>query len=333
MSPRYQRRSKLWKKEKKAKLIDSVLNDYDIPKFYLADFTYVNTALNEAKTPYAVIDGKQRLETFFDFFEGKVSLAGDFTYNSDPSVDIKGLFYPDLKLRFPNIAQKYERYVPTVMSVVADVDEEVRIDEMFVRLNSGVQVNAAEKRNAMQGPVPKIIRKMVLHPFFIKKIAFDITRMNEFNAAAKILLIESKGKFVDTKATNLDAFVKDNKDTNIRAFTESRGRIQETLDRMADIFEDKDPILSTAGPIPLYYWFTRNTTTHVVRIRPFLEKLARDVRANLELSKEDPKSADAELSSYYTMSRTTNDQGSLVGRYEILHRRFQAFVRAGPQRR
>ena len=325
MSPTYQRRGRLWSQEKKAKLIDSVLNDYDIPKIYLADFTYVNTQLNEAKTPYAVIDGKQRLETFFDFFEGTLPLAGDFAYAADPSVRLGGLLYSDLKLRFPKIAQKYERYIPAIISVVSD--EEDRIDEMFVRLNSGLVVNSAERRNAMPGPVPRLIRRMVLHRFFVDKIAFDITRMAEFNAAAKILLIEYRGRFVDTKAGNLDRFAKDNKDTNIRGFADARRKTQEVLDEMADMFRDKDPLLRTTGPLPLYYWFVRNTGTHKENIRDFLEFFTRQVRANFVLSHERPKAADPELINYYTMGRTTNDQGSLLGRYEILRKRFRLFLK------
>jgi hypothetical protein len=325
MSPTYQRRGSLWSQAKKAKLIDSVLNDYDVPKIYLADFTYVNTELNEAKTPYAVIDGKQRLETFFEFFEDTLPLAGDFAYASDDSVLLGGLLYSDLKKRFPKVAQKYERYIPAIMSVVSD--EEDRIDEMFVRLNSGLVVNGAERRNAMPGPVPRLIRRMVLHQFFVDKIAFDTSRMAEFNAAAKILLIEHKGRFVDTKAGNLDRFAKDTKNSSIRLFADARKRNQEVLDKMAEIFKDKDSLLRTTGPLPLYYWFIRNTATNQDRIRDFLELFTRQVRSNFLLSHDKPKAADPELLKYYTMGRTTNDQGSLSGRYEILRKCFRIFLR------
>jgi uncharacterized protein with ParB-like and HNH nuclease domain len=60
MDPPYQRRGRLWSLTDKAYLIDSILNGYDIPKFYVADFTWGKSALNRRKLPYAIIDGKQR---------------------------------------------------------------------------------------------------------------------------------------------------------------------------------------------------------------------------------------------------------------------------------
>ena len=325
LSPTYQRRGSLWSKSKKALLIDSILNEYDIPKIYLADFTYSGSELNEARTPYAVIDGKQRLETFFDFYDGKVVLSRDFVLDDDPSIDLKGFTYQDLKQRFPRIAQKFDKYTPTIMSVITN--DEDKVDEMYVRLNSGLAVNAAERRNAMRGPVPRLIRKLALHPFFVSRIAFDTSRMAEYNTVAKILLIEYRNRFVDTKAKNLDRFVQDNEDTKISMFEPTRKTVIRVLDEMTEIFKDKDRILRNNGPIPLYYWLTKNTKAHKKDIRRFLEAFMDEVKTNLEIAQETPEKADAELTTYYTMGRTTNDQGSLIGRYEILKRRFQRFVK------
>ena len=47
MKPSYQRKGNIWSPEAKAYLVDSILNDYDIPKLYLADFTFGNSTLNE----------------------------------------------------------------------------------------------------------------------------------------------------------------------------------------------------------------------------------------------------------------------------------------------
>src|SRR5688572_11043774 len=74
MNPSYQRRGEIWPEKYKQLLINTVLNQYDVPKIYLADFTYVNTALNESRKPFAVIDGKQRLSAFFDFFQDALAL-------------------------------------------------------------------------------------------------------------------------------------------------------------------------------------------------------------------------------------------------------------------
>ena len=46
-NPNFQRTSRVWKDKDKAFLIDSILNGFDIPKIYIADFTKHNIpALN-----------------------------------------------------------------------------------------------------------------------------------------------------------------------------------------------------------------------------------------------------------------------------------------------
>jgi hypothetical protein len=85
MNPVYQRRSGLWTDPNRAFLIDSILNAFDIPKIYIADFTYVNTPLNTSKKQYAVIDGKQRLGAIFDFFDGNLVLDQKIKIFKDPS--------------------------------------------------------------------------------------------------------------------------------------------------------------------------------------------------------------------------------------------------------
>src|ERR1035437_3263947 len=59
MEPPYQRRGRLWSATDKAYLIDSILNGFDVPKLYVADFTWADSALNRKRLPYAIIDGKQ----------------------------------------------------------------------------------------------------------------------------------------------------------------------------------------------------------------------------------------------------------------------------------
>ena len=97
MTPVYQRRGGLWSPKNKAFLIDSILNDFDIPKLYIADFTWGNTTLNHQSKAYAVIDGKQRFETIFDFFEARVVLDEGFVYSDDSSLSLEGLGYKDLE--------------------------------------------------------------------------------------------------------------------------------------------------------------------------------------------------------------------------------------------
>ena len=147
--PPYQRRGGIWAKRDKQYLIDTILNGYDIPKLYIADFTYAPSDLNRHNTQYAVIDGKQRFESILDFVDGKITLARDFVFSEDPSLGLAALSYRDLKSNHPDVASQFDNYPLTVMSVITD--EEGKINELFVRLNRNKTLTGPEIRNAMQG--------------------------------------------------------------------------------------------------------------------------------------------------------------------------------------
>ena len=91
MSPPYQRKGKIWSKTDKAFLVDSILNDFDIPKVYMADFTFGFSVLNTKKLSYAVIDGKQRFEAFIELYSGELVLNDDFVLLENPSLKLGGL--------------------------------------------------------------------------------------------------------------------------------------------------------------------------------------------------------------------------------------------------
>ena len=188
-------------------MIDTIINEFDIPKFYVADFTSVSTALDKSGKLYAVVDGKQRFGAIFKFFSGTIVLANDFVYLRNPALKLARLSYQDLNWQYPEIAKIVDDYVITVMSVITDADDDHKIKEIFIRLNRGAGLSGAETRNAMSGPVPIVVRALANHPFFLNNIRFDVGRGQRLNAAAKLLLIEYKERLENTKKANLDNFV------------------------------------------------------------------------------------------------------------------------------
>ena len=168
----------------KAYLIDSIINDYDIPKIYLADFSLMNTPLNVHRKPYAIIDGRQRLEAIFGFFDDQFPLNQDFVFFGDPNLRLGSLVYSDLRKSQPKIASSIEEFNLSVMSVITD--DEARINDLFVRLNTSKALTGAEIRNAMSGRIPDLIRQLVLHDFFQRRARFSVTRGQDKNAAAKV---------------------------------------------------------------------------------------------------------------------------------------------------
>lgn len=353
MEPGYQRRSNLWGRWKKAHLIDSVLNGFDVPKFYVADFNRSSSLLNESDKPYAVIDGKQRFEALFAFLSGDFSLNASARYTADADIEIAGLDIFELRSRFPTIADRLEEFEPVVMSVATDAAG--MIEELFVRLNSGVSINGAERRNAMPGPIPPAVRDITVHPFFGEHVKFSKDRMQEFNLAAKLLLFEFNGGFAETKARNLDAFVTEAEkataeasrkldtamasrskskisaaqqelETLLGPYKAAEESVLETLDAMTKVFKQRDPLLAKQGAIPVYYWVLRKNKRLRGRFRQFLEQFEASVMDNVRIARSDPDNADAELLSYYSAARTSNDKSSMEARYRILLARYKEWA-------
>jgi len=327
--PVYQRRGKVWSVKDKAFLIDSILNDYDIPKMYLADFTSVKNPWNKRKKRYAVIDGKQRLEAVTEFFDNKLALNKTFQYIADPSRKLGGLTYKDLTLRYPDLAQKFRNYQLVIMGVITE--EMGKINELFIRLNRSKPLVGAEIRNAMLGRVPPLIRKLASHKFFKTRIAFETGRYQDRNAAAKMLLVEFRGQFVDTKKAQLDGFVQEFIEEGISAqlksFKVAAQSCRKVLNDMTQVFIEKDPLLRSQGPITVYYWFVKKHASSKKAIRPFLVEFEGRRRENRKRAGAQPPTGDvdSELLTFDFFSRSPNDQASCLRRYAILESRFEAF--------
>jgi len=328
MDPPYQRRGRLWSETDKAYLVDSILNGFDVPKVYIADFTWGDSPLNREKLPYAIIDGKQRFEAIFDFFSGNIVLNKDFEYLENPSMSLGGLGYQDLKKRYPEVAEIFDEYNLLVMRVVAQTD--LAINELFVRLNRSKPLTGAEIRNAMSGPAPQLFREIAKHDLFKENIAFTVKRGQDLNAAAKVLYFEYAGAPKETKKTNLDQLV-NAAEADSKGLELAARKVIDVLDNMSEIFLPRDKLLSPAGVFPVYYWFLRSRTINEFPyIREFLVRFEEDRRNNREIAATSPNSdkVDQELLRYDSLNRSTDDIRSHEGRFQILTRRFVKFVKA-----
>jgi hypothetical protein len=72
MDPPYQRRS-VWNSKDRRFFLDTIFRGYPCPPIFLH-----KTLGDGQKTVYAVVDGKQRLQTIFMFAENGISLASDY---------------------------------------------------------------------------------------------------------------------------------------------------------------------------------------------------------------------------------------------------------------
>jgi hypothetical protein len=326
--PPYQRKGRLWSRSDKAFLIDSILNEYDIPKIYVADFSFIKSSLNKKKLPYAIVDGKQRFEAVFDFKNGLITLDPDFQLKADSKLKLGELGYADLAKSYPDIASIFDNFSFTVMRVITD--EVGAINELFVRLNRSKPLTGAEIRNAMVGPVSEVVRTLTSHEFFKEYIGFSVQRAQDMNAAAKLLLCEYNEKLSSTKKTNLDSFARfARRSPNERKKVElSALKVAGVLERMTGIFLPHDTILRSAGVLPVYYWLVRESSPETdAYLREFLIKFENDRKQNRELANMDPTARiDSQLAKYDRMNRSPDDPVNHVGRYEILRKRLAKFA-------
>jgi len=324
----FQRTDRVWKSTEQAFLIDSILNNFEIPRIYLIDFSRGNIqAMNRRGKRFAVIDGKQRLTAMFAFLHGKAKLARKFHIESDPSLNLGGLRFDDLKAREPRIARMISDFAPEVR--VVESDDRARVQDFFLRLNKASKaLNGAELRNAFIEDAVHSIRRLAKHPFFQQKISFDTSRSQEKNAAAKILLLEYESGPAETKKKNLDGFVKRPGLSGTGRFKKAVQRVNRNLNTMRGVFHDQDSLLGAQGHVPLYYLFlTRLRAADRARVRAFIGDFE---YRRVQYRNRTGGAVDAMLGRYDMASRTTNDKNSIDVRLQILRKSYVTWKTRNP---
>lgn len=328
-NPPYQRKGRLWSRSDKAYLIDSIINGFDVPKLYVADFQMGGIKLNASGKEYAIIDGKQRFEAVFDFFDNTLTLNDDFIWRRDSSLKLGGLGLKDLRSNYPDIADAFETETFDVMSVVTDDPND--INELFVRLNRSKPLSGAEIRNAMIGAVPGMIRNIAKHEIFTDYIRFSAKRAGDFNAAAKVVMFEYRNGPASTKKTDLDNFAQTSK-IDMEKLELAGNHCLSFLDSMTEVFLPRDFLLGSAGVFPVLYWFVRLVPVSLrSMIREFLiqfENERSEARSRAAAGRSISSERELLFSRYDTLNRSTDDRRSHLGRLEILLRTFCQWVEA-----
>ncbi len=325
--PDYQRMGEVWTLEKRQLLIDTVLNELDMPKLYFHEFARAKTLEDGQVVKFAVIDGRQRLEAIYGFIEGLFALAEDFKYFEDSSIDAGGLTYADLGKVFPRLKTVLDSYVLPVTTVLTD-DQDL-IEEMFSRLNEAAPLNAAEKRNAMGGPMAQVIREVADHGFFGVRVPFSNKRYQHREVAAKFLLLCSSNSLGDTKKAYLDdmvqGFRREQKESEAREIGEE---VRGILDWAQGIFVERDALLKTQAMAVIYFQVFREALDQGwadgIR-REELVEFDEERRRNREAAEEEIAKATYELLEFDRMHlQGSNDKSSIEFRVRVL----KEFLRA-----
>lgn len=323
VEPLYQRRGEVWTLEKRQLLIDSILNDYDIPKLYFHVLS-PSTKAGVGRFDYAIIDGRQRLEAIWSFADDAFPLSKDFLYLPDPEVKAGGMTYSRLSSAHPKLKIRFDSF--TLPIVCVETDDMDLIEDMFSRLNEAVPLNAAEKRNAIGGPMATCIRDIAQHHFFTHRVKFLDTRYQHREVSCRLLFIEYsilfQHRIIDTKKPYLDDMVRKYKRGTAKRLDEIRNRTMRVLNYLDAAFQDKDPLLRAQAVIPIYYLTVSGATNageQALFSRERIEGFQSAVAKNREDASKDIANANFDLLEYdRMMQQGTNDAVSIRERVRIL---------------
>lgn len=280
LSPYYQRSGQVWSKSKKQDLIDSILNEIDLPKFY---FHFYPEDEN-GKFDYAVIDGKQRILAIMGFVKNEFRLKDSFIFlNGITEIQVNGMSFNEIQEQYPSLAAKFMLFELDVVYI--DSDEIERINEMFIRINAGTPVNNAEKRNALGGILMKEIGRICsMHPFFQSSISFRNSRNAYQEILLKLFVIEYKQEIVNLNNTNIEQVLKNCKDCKNQEL-EILQCIQDILSYMVSVFGTQNRILKNNN-IVTYYCFLKDKSSEVDTVKRFIESFERERRNTIDRTDE-----------------------------------------------
>jgi Protein of unknown function DUF262 len=319
--PSYQRNGEIWSLEKKQLLIDSIINRYDIPKLYFHQ--YEREVARKTGKSFAIIDGKQRLETIVKFLEDGFPLGEDFNYLEDETVVAAGMNYSELAKKYPKIKSRFDAFSLPIITV--ETDDLELIEDMFSRLNEAVPLNAPEKRRAIGGDMVDAIDKVAEHDFFKKKVKFSNKRYQHKEAAVRLLFIfhnQHYEKMVDTKKPFLDAFTRQHKNGKTDYVVSLKQEVIDILGELNSVFVDKDSLLQAQANLPIYalaYRELKNIGSLGLFARTRLLNFNDQRTSNRIKAEQDIAAANFELLEYDRLSQQgTNDASSIRERLRIL---------------
>lgn len=124
----YFQRQFVWKEKDKKDLIDTIMKGYPIPAIFICDAKTNYTTLSKT---YNVLDGRQRLESIFEFLDNKYEYKGK-KFNQLDEDEKKSIL----------------NYNITLIQMYLEPDDTEKIKEIFKRLNkNSYNLNKMEKQS------------------------------------------------------------------------------------------------------------------------------------------------------------------------------------------
>lgn len=312
--PPEQREGQIWSLEQKQTLIDSIYNSFDIPKVYFRQ---------DSKKPniWYLIDGQQRLTTILDFLHSKFPLSSE---DSTIPKHMQGKYFRSLKVEDKEKIRSFN--LDAIWFTPSDETEE---EDMFLRLNNGTPLNAAEKRNAIQGEFRDSIKTLVGHIFFKKKVNFPDKRYAYQAIAAQLSLLALREGPTNLKGADLKRAYTSHRTYPERVVVEAK--VKRILNFMGKVFPDKEPFMKKKFYIISAFCLLMQlddnyalSTIAPTKIYKFFEDFENKRYENTQKTDED-SGFNPELASFYDKTVNSPDsEDSVKTRHQILIKYFLA---------
>jgi len=246
--PEYQREPTVWNRDKKQRLIDSMLRGFDIAPIYL---------YKSGESEIDCIDGRQRINAIMSFLGKNDDYASEdngFPFHAtnevfeerDRFAQIENIRYSDPK--FDVFRDTFDSYELNIVQV-SDVKEPEELNLQFLRLQMGSVLNSGEKLHAMTGDMRDFVfEKFGKHDFF-GTIKIPYRRYAREQVAAQIachvFTLRNSSSFARTRYLDLQLFFKKYKEMKkedreiTESIVKSAASILGSLDKNAEMLKNR----------------------------------------------------------------------------------------------
>lgn len=190
-NPAWQRGA-VWGRDRKSLLIDSILRDFAVPELYFRVLPAQGSIFD-----FEVVDGQQRLLAIMDYIDGEYELNSKL--NKVGNSVLAGKRYNELS---PPMRKKLDNY--TLRIVVLKRTSLNDVSQFFSRMQMGIQLVPAEKRNAIQSGIRHSIDSTARNNNFFKNSRIPMARYKHQDYLAHVFTLIRNPNLRDIKAPRLN---------------------------------------------------------------------------------------------------------------------------------
>lgn len=311
--PQYQR-TPVWTLSKKIFLIDSILRNYDLPKFY------IKRTSNDFIYKYEVTDGQQRMRAIWEFINNEFKIEGKEFKNSE----YVNCFFMNLS---KDIKNQLLQFKLTFSIIEQSTQEEIRT--LFARLQMGMTLIPVELRHALASNLGNSIFSVTENHIFFEESKIINKRFKHQDYLDHVIaLIHYKNK-KDIKAPTLYQLYIDLSNSDHNDLFKMMRRVNKVLDWMFEINKFSKGIFKNKWGFVDTFWFLYKNIKIIDKVKysnfskdfQSFENKRKKYNSNPEelIENKDSQQYDKDLYNYID---AFNKQGALKNNVSIRNRVF-----------